>query len=136
MNFNSSETASRLNQLREVAEKYFDSLRKQTFDTIPYEENASLRAPLTPGGVHTPLNGKEALYNQWWLPLKPALQGVTINVLGHYFHENLTGIITEAEITLLNPSVTLRVADRFSINKDGKITEQENHFDPREVTGG
>lgn len=136
MNFNSPDIASRMKQLKEVAEVYFDSLRKRNFDTIPYDENAALRAPLTPGGVNVPLNGKEAIYNNWWLPLEPALQGVTINVLGHYFHENLTGIISEAEIILATPSVTLRVADRFSIDKNGKITEQENHVDPREVTGG
>jgi hypothetical protein len=28
----------------------------------------------------------------------------------------------------------LRVADRFNVNEQGKITEQENHFDPRDVT--
>lgn len=82
-----------------------------------------------------PLNGKEALYNQWWLPLEPALEGITINFPGHYFHENLTGIISEAEITLATSSAKLRVADRFSIDKARKITKQENHFDPREVTG-
>jgi hypothetical protein len=136
MNFNSQDNASRLNQLKEVAEAYFDSLRNKNFGTIPYHENASLRAPLTPGGVNVPINGKEALYNQWWLPLEPALQGVTIKVLGHYIHENLEGIISEAEITLAAPDVTLRVADRFTVNENGKITGQENHFDPREVTGG
>jgi len=89
-----------------------------------------------PGGVNIPLIGKEALQTQWWVPLKPALQGVIIKVLGHYFHEDLEGIVSEAEITLANPNVTLRVADRFTINEEGKITQQENHFDPREVTGG
>ena len=136
MSLNSQSDTSRLNQLKEVAEMYFDSLRKKSFETIPYDENAALRAPLTPGGVNTPLNGKEAIRNQWWAPLEPALQGVTVNVLGHYFHENLKGIISEAEITLASPSVTLRVADRFTVNKEGRITEQENHFDPRAVTGG
>ena len=27
-----------------------------------------------------------------------------------------------------------RVADRFTASDDGKILEQENHFDPRDVT--
>lgn len=136
MNFYSHENASRLKQLKEVAETYFESLRKKNFDTIPYDNNATLRAPLTPGGVNVPLEGKEALYDQWWVPLEPALQGVKIKVLGHYIHESLEGIISEAEITLAVPNVTLRVADRFTINENGKITAQENHFDPREVTGG
>jgi hypothetical protein len=34
----------------------------------------------------------------------------------------------------MNPPATLRVADRFNVNEQGKITEQENHFDPRDVT--
>jgi hypothetical protein len=31
-------------------------------------------------------------------------------------------------------NVMLRVADRFTVNCAGKIIEQENHFDPRDVT--
>ncbi len=135
MNINSPEFNERLQQLKDVAEKYFDSLRNRNFENIPYHEAVALRAPLTPGGVNNPLHGKEDIYDQWWKPLEPALQGVTINVLGHYFHESLEGIITEATITLASPLVTLRVADRFSIDAEGKITEQENHVDPREVTG-
>jgi hypothetical protein len=135
MNYKSQDTETRLLKLKEVAETYFDSLRKQRFDAIPYDDNATLRAPLTTGGVNQPISGKQALYNEWWQPLEPALQGVTITVLGHYIHENMEGIISEAEITLANPNVTLRVADRFTINENGKITGQENHFDPRAVTG-
>ncbi len=136
MNSNSEQTASRMNQLKQIAETYFESLRNRTFDTIPFDENASLRAPLTPGGSDVPLSGKEAIQRDWWIPLELALKGVRINILGHYFHENLHGIITEAEVTLATPNVTLRVADRFTVNENGKITEQENHFDPRAVTGG
>ncbi len=135
MNFKSQETETRLLKLKEVAETYFDSLRKQHFEAIPYDDNATLRAPLTRGGVNQPINGKQAIYNEWWQPLEPALQGVTVKILGHYIHENLEGIITEAEITLASPNVTLRVADRFTVDEKGNITEQENHFDPREVTG-
>jgi hypothetical protein len=135
MQLTSQESTTRVAQLRQVAESYFDALRNKTFESIPFDENASLRAPLTPGGVHTPLNGKTEIRETWWTPLEPALEGVTINILGHYIHEDLSGIISEAEITLKAPAVTLRVADRFSVNEAGKITEQENHFDPRPVTG-
>lgn len=135
MKFASPETTTRVDQLKQVAESYFDALRNKTFDAIPFDENASLRAPLTPGGVQTPLNGKSEIREKWWTPLEPALEGVTIHMLGHYLHEDLSGIISEAEITLKAPAVTLRVADRFSVNAEGKITEQENHFDPRPVTG-
>jgi len=46
----------------------------------------------------------------------------------------LLAIITEAEIHTVKPPATLRVADRFTVNAEGKIIEQENHFDPRDVT--
>ena len=51
-------------------------------------------------------------------------------------NESLTGIVTEAEMTItaVDPPATLRVADRFTVNREGRIVEQENHFDPRDVT--
>jgi hypothetical protein len=68
--------------------------------------------------------------------LEPALEGVEITIMDHYMNESLTAICTEAEITInaVSPPVTLRVADRFTVNAEGKIIEQENHFDPRDVT--
>ena len=135
MQLNTEHSAARVEQLKAVAEAYFNSLRQRNFDTIPFDEKAALRAPLTPGGVQVPLEGKTAIREKWWTPLEPALQDVTINILGHYIHEDLTGIVSEAEIILKSPVVSLRVADRFSINSEARITEQENHFDPRPVTG-
>jgi hypothetical protein len=124
--------AKRRAQLRAVAEAYFEALAKKDFTAIPYADTVVLRAPLAPGGVHNPLIGKEALRTIWWPPLVPALG--TVQVLDHYLNEALTAIITEAEIHLVNPRVTLRVADRFTVNAEGQIIEQENHFDPRDVT--
>jgi hypothetical protein len=128
--------AKRREQLRAVAEGYFEALRRKDFSAIPYDDGVMLRAPLTPGGVNEPLIGKEALRIQWWQPLEPALEGVQINVSEHYINESLTGIVTEAEITItaVDPPATLRVADRFTVNEGGQIVEQENHFDPRDVT--
>lgn len=135
MKLGSQQAASRVGQLKQVAECYFDSLRHSHFESIPYAEKVALRAPLTPGGVATPLKGKSEVYDKWWKPLQPALDGVTVTVLGHYIHEDLSGIISEVEIPLKTPAVTLRGADRFTIDEEGRITEQENHFDPRAVTG-
>ena len=59
MKLSSTESAVRVEQLKQVAEAYFDSLRRQSFETIPFDEKAALRAPLTPGGVQVPLNGKK-----------------------------------------------------------------------------
>ena len=124
--------AKRRAQLRAVADAYFAALVKKDFAAIPYDDNVTLRAPLCPGGVHTPLVGKEAVRTIWRPPLVPALREVT--VLDHYINEEMTAICTEALISIVNPSATLRVADRFTVNAEGKIIEQENHFDPRDVT--
>jgi len=123
-------------QLRVVADGYFEALRRKDFLAIPYYDRVTLRAPLTPGGVNKVLVGMEALRTQWWQPLEPAREGVQINVLDHYINESLTGIVAEAEITItaVDPPATLRVADRFTVNEEGRIVEQENHFDPRDVT--
>lgn len=128
--------AAQRQRLRQLVETYFEALRQQDFAGIPYADEASLRAPLAPGGVNHPLHGKAALQAQWWVPLVPALAGVEINVLDCYFNEDLTAVCAEALITLnvMKPPLTLRVADRFTVNAEGKIVEQENHFDPRDVT--
>jgi hypothetical protein len=76
--------------------------------------------------------GREALRTIWWPPLVPALGEV--KVIEHYFNEQLTAVITEAEIQTTEPVAVLRVADRFTVDGAGKIIEQENHFDPRDVT--
>ena len=124
--------AGRRTQLRGVAEAYFRALAQKDFAAIPYDDTVVLRAPLAPGGVHNPLMGKEALRTVWWPPLVPALGAV--HIIDHYINEQMTAIITEAEIHTVNPQATLRVADRFTVNAEGKIIEQENHFDPRDVT--
>jgi hypothetical protein len=114
------------------SEAYFGALARKDFAAIPYDDNVVLRAPLVPGGVHKPLVGKDALRTVWWPPLVPVLGEV--KVIEHYFNEQLTAVITEAEIHTVNPAAVLRVADRFTVNSAGEIIEQENHFDPRDVT--
>jgi hypothetical protein len=128
--------AGRKEQLRKIVEGYFQALRQKDFSAVPYDDNVTLRAPLAPGGVNSPLIGKSSLHSQWWVPLEPALEGVEITVLDHYINESMTAVCAEALITInvVSPPATLRVADRFTINAEGKITEQENHFDPRDVT--
>ena len=125
----------RKEQLKKVAESYFDSLRKKTFSTIPFSDDVVLRVPLVTGGVHNPIKGKQAVFEQWWQPLEPVLEGVSITIIDHYYNDAMTGIITKADITLAGPGITLRVADRFIINDAGMITEQENHFDASPLRG-
>lgn len=119
-------------QLKQAAARYFEGLAKKDFNLIPYDENVSLRAPLAPGGIHKPLVGKKNLRTVWWTPL-PAILG-EVRVFDFYFNEDLTAVVGEAEVEITNPKARLRVADRFTINSAGKIVEQVNHFDPRDVT--
>lgn len=118
--------------LRKTAEAFFQALNRKDFEAIPYDENVVFRAPIAPGGRHFPLMGRDALRTVWWPPLIPLLWEA--RVIEHYYNSDLTGVVTEADIYTINPRATLRVADRFTINSAGKITAQENHFDPRDVT--
>lgn len=120
--------------LRSAADAYFAALTRRDFDAIPYADDVVLRAPLVPGGAANPLSGRETLRTVWWQPLVPALDGVTVSVIDYYVNADATGICVAAEVTLPTARATLRVADRFSVDADGRITEQENHFDPRAVT--
>lgn len=116
-------------QLKKISEIYFQALRDKDFSKIPFSDEIVFRAPLAPGGAHHPIKGKQNVFEQWWKPLEPALDGVTINIIDHYYNESLTGLITKADITIALLGITLRAADRFIIDDEGKIAEQENHFD-------
>jgi hypothetical protein len=132
MHHGSIEYATRRAQLRSVAEAYFSGLERADFNAIPYAENITLRAPLAPEGVHKPLVGRKTLEEIWWAPLKGAIGRVTI--LDHYINEDATAICTQALVSIGGTDIVLRVVDRFAIDSAGRITEQENHFDPRDVT--
>jgi hypothetical protein len=125
----------RKEQLKKVAENYFESFKTKSFATIPYSDDIVLRAPIVPGGVHNPINGKQNVFSQWWQPLEPALDGVSIKVIDLFFNDSLTGLIAKADFTLAGPGITLRVADMFLVNEEGQITEQENHFDASPLRG-
>ena len=115
--------------LKKTAETYFESLRQKDFFSIPFTDDIQFRAPLAPGGPHNPIKGKQMAHDLWWKPLEPALDGIVIKIVDYYYNESLTELVTKADITLPVAGITLRVADRFIINEDGQITEQENHFD-------
>jgi hypothetical protein len=119
--------------LHQVAKDYVTKgLGGKNFDAIPYHENVVLRAPLCPGGSANPLYGKENLRQQWWAPL-PSLVG-KVKFIDSFVNEDCTAVTAEFHCEILDPSCTLRVIDRFIINEEGKIIEQENFFDPRDVT--
>jgi hypothetical protein len=125
----------RKEQLKKVTENYFDSFKTKSFATIPYSDDVVLRAPIAPGGVHNPIKGKQEVFTKWWQPLEPALDGVSIKIIDQFYNDSLTGVIAKADFTLAGPGITLRVADLFFVNEEGKITEQENHFDASPLRG-
>jgi hypothetical protein len=128
-----TEISNKAGQLRQVAINYVNNgLGGKNFDSIPYDENVSLRAPLCPGGSFVPLIGKENLREHWWAPL-PGLVG-KVTILDVYVNELHSKVAVEFHCEVLQPSCTLRIIDRFKINEAGNIIEQENFFDPRAVT--
>ena len=119
--------------IREAVESYFTGLATIDFDRIAFAEDIILRAPLAPGGVNHPISGRGAVEDAWWAPMPGLLGAVTLK--GVYFDEELTGAVAIAEVEVLtDPPALLRGADEFVINDEGFIVEQENHFDPRDVT--
>ena len=115
--------------LKQTAETYFQALRDKDFTAIPFSDDIIFRAPLAPGGSGNPINGKKELFEKWWTPLEPALDGAEIKIIDHYYNDSLTEIVTKVEFYIAVMGATLRAADRFVINDEGKIVEQENHFD-------
>lgn len=123
----------RRTQLRSAVTAYFDGLRQKDFELIPYADDVVLRAPLAPGGVEVPLVGRDRLREIWWAPLPGLLGEVTEPKV--YVDGDLTAAVGEAQVEVRTaPPVRLRVADRFTVDQDGRITEQVNYFDPRDLT--
>ncbi len=119
----------RKKELIQIAENYvLKGLGGKNFDAIPYDENVTLRAPLNPGGSAVPISGKETLRNTWWAPL-PDLVG-KVNVLDIFVNSDLTAVTVEFHCEIVNPACWLRIVDRFKVNDEGLITDQENFFDP------
>jgi len=124
---------SRTQLLHEVARQYVvNGLRGKNFNAIPYDVNVVLRAPLCPGGSNHPLYGKENVRQLWWAPLPSLIKDVKF--IDSFANEDGTSVTAEFHCELLNPCCTLRIIDRFLVNEEGKIVEQENFFDPRDVT--
>ena len=116
-------------RLKQISEAYFQALRDKDFSAIPFSDDILFRAPLAPGGAAQPIKGKKDLIEKWWNPLEPALDGVEIKIVDHYYNEALTEIVTKVEFYFAVMGATLRAADRFVINEKEEIAEQENHFD-------
>ena len=96
---------ARLNQLKTVAKAYFAALSRRDVSSVPWAEDVVLRSPLAPQGLDVPVTGRDAVV-AWFETLYPVL-GET-KVIEHYFSQDLT-----------------------TVDAAGRITHQENHYDPR-----
>ena len=122
----------RRSQLITAATAYFEGLARKDFASVPWADTVVFRGPLTPGGAEAPLMGRDSVL-AFFRTLGPNLGEVRI--VGHFLNEDLTAIITKAEVGILQPACVLRVADLFEVDADGRITAQENHYDPRPALG-
>lgn len=123
----------RATQLRRIARTYVEEgLGKGNFDIIPYADHISLRAPLNPGGSESPIVGRSLLRDTWWKPLPDLVDGTEL--LDIYVSTKLDAVAVEFYCRIKSPSCTLRIIDRFKVDASGRITDQENFFDPRPVT--
>ena len=126
-------TTDRVAQLHSIARSYVtEGLGGKSFDAIPYSEDVVLRAPLCPGGSTAPLIGRESLRTVWWPPLPHLVAGV--RVIDTHVNADLTAVTVEFHCDIREPACTLRIVDRFTVDEGGRIVEQENFFDPRDVT--
>ncbi|NND33610.1 MAG: hypothetical protein HKN76_13550 [Saprospiraceae bacterium] len=124
---------NRTELLHKIAKTYVvDGLGGKNFGTIPYHQSVSLRAPLNPGGSAVPITGRDELRNTWWAPLPTLVKGTTF--IDSYINAEGSKVTVEFFCDIIEPACRLRIMDRFKIDADGKITEQENFFDPRNVT--
>jgi ketosteroid isomerase-like protein len=108
-----------------IAESYFAGLARRDMSAVPYADDVQLRAPLNPnGGSTVPYTGKAEVL-AYFQPILPNLG--EIRVIRHFVGQDW--VATRADVGLANGKV-LRVLDAFHV-RDGKIVEQENHYDPR-----
>lgn len=110
-----------------VAEAYFDGLRAKDMSHVPWHEHVRFRGPLAPG-YPEPIQGRQAV-ETWFSGLYAVLGEV--RVIEHYINTAQTEVVTRAEVTVAQPKSVLRVLDRFVVDSNGRITEQENYYDPR-----
>ena len=80
----------------------------------------------------SPLMGREALRTVWWPPLPSLVKEV--RVVDSFVNADLTAAAIEFHLDIINPRCTLRILDRFTIDAAGEIVDQENYFDPRDLT--
>ena len=119
-----------MEDLKHFARAYFDGLAAKDMSGVPYAEDAKLWAPLGPNGLDRPIEGRAAI-SAYFENVFPILGRVEIQNL--FVDGEWAG--GRAFIELSEPAgAKLRVNDVFRI-RNGRIIEQENHYDPRPALG-
>lgn len=115
---------------KEIVRAYFDGLHRKDLSAVPYAEDAVMWAPLGPDGLDKPIKGRDAII-AYLEGVFPIIGSVEVKIL---FAEG-DWAAGRAFINLTQPpGAVLRVNDVFRI-ENGKIVEQENHYDPRPALG-
>lgn len=124
--------SDREKHLHQLAHDYVESLGSGDFESIPYHKDIVLRAPINPGGSSAPMAGKDTLREKWWAPLPDLVSGV--EVIDTYVNQDHSAVTVEFLCRIDSLGSTLRIVDRFQVDGEGRITSQENFFDPRDIT--
>jgi len=115
---------------QQAVQAYFDGLAAKDVSRIPWGENATLRTPLNPiGGEAQLIQGRKAIL-EFFAGILPAIR--TVKMLRYYSGDD-GWAAGQAEIALANGK-TLYALDAFRI-ENGRIVEQQNHYDSRPATG-
>lgn len=105
---------------------YFEGIAAKDMAQVPWAADATLRTPLNPAGGETVLiRGRKAILD-FFNSILPAV--ASLKFLRYYAGDG-SWVAGQAEIGLANGK-TLYVLDAFRV-EDGKIVEQQNHYDPR-----
>jgi hypothetical protein len=114
--------------LRAVVEAYFNGLHAHDVAAVPWAGEVELHTPISPGGPAEPVIGS-AQVRAFFDGIGPAIGAVEVRTI--YFSDDLRSVAAHATIDMTQPPCQLSVVDRFVVDDDGRIVEQENHFDPR-----
>jgi hypothetical protein len=118
-------------QRKAIADAYFNGLIAADLSAVPYHDQVIFRTPLAEGGSESPITGKAAVLG-FFSGVYGALESVSVS--DYFYNEEGTGVTVKADF-VLKSGRSLRVLDLFRFDADGRIIEQENHYDPRPAFG-